>query len=106
MICIFKFSILYTLLFGIPGGMKQGKISLKFDKGAYFAAMAGQDLTEINTIMGSLEESSIPEKSAYEGALLMKKAGLQSKAKDKLSLFKSGRTKLEEAIKNDPGNVE
>ena len=36
----------------------------------------------------------------------MKKAGLVTKAKEKLSLFKSGRLKLEASIKNDNKNTE
>ena len=36
----------------------------------------------------------------------MKKAGLLSKAKEKLSTFKSGRQKLEAAISREPGNAE
>ncbi|MEO7766486.1 MAG: hypothetical protein ABIS01_03630, partial [Ferruginibacter sp.] len=47
-----------------------------------------------------------PEKRAYEGALMMKKAGLIAKPKDKLATFREGRSTLEAAIKNDEGNVE
>ena len=36
----------------------------------------------------------------------MKKAGLVGKAKDKLNFFKSGRLKLEAAIKKENGNTE
>lgn len=104
---IFKLSTLFTLLFVIPGIMTQGKsASLNFDKVAFYAAMASRNVDEVNSVLAQLKESAIPEKKAYEGALLMKKAGLLTKAKDKLSLFKSGRTKLEAAIKNDEGNIE
>ena len=43
---------------------------------------------------------------AFEGALLMKKAGLVNKTSDKLSLFKSGHKLLDKAIENDEGNAE
>jgi hypothetical protein len=49
---------------------------------------------------------SLVEKEAYEGALLMKKAGLVANAKEKLSLFKSGRSKLESAISKNTDNTE
>jgi hypothetical protein len=103
---MFKLSILYTLLLIMSGGVNTGRNNEKFDKEAYFAAIAGSDLVEINSILASLEASSIPGKSAYEGALLMRKSGLLSKAREKLAIFKSGRAKLEEAIKNDNTNIE
>ena len=36
----------------------------------------------------------------------MKKSGLVIKAKDKLNLFKSGRSKLESSISKEPGSIE
>jgi hypothetical protein len=36
----------------------------------------------------------------------MKKAGLMGKPKDKINLFKAGKTKLEAAIANDKNNTE
>ena len=53
-----------------------------------------------------LKESSIAEKVGYEGALLMKKAGLVISLIQKLNLFKEGHEKLEKAIKKDPKNTE
>ena len=44
--------------------------------------------------------------AGFEGALLMKKAGLVKKAGDKLSLFKSGHKLLDGAIKKDESNAE
>lgn len=104
---IFKLSALLTLLFVLPGMATQVKSeSLRFDKAAFYAAMAGNKIEEVDAVLSNLEESTLAEKMAYEGALLMKKAGLAKKAKDKLSLFKSGRIKLEEALKNDGDNIE
>jgi hypothetical protein len=103
---IFKLSTLFTLVFVIPGIKQDKSSSLYFDKSVLYAAMAGRDIAEVDGVLAGLKESSLMEKTAYEGALLMKKAGLVSKVKDKLSFFKSGRSKLEEAIKNDEGNVE
>jgi len=77
-----------------------------FDKSAFYSAMAANDMNSINTQLNAVKTSSINEKEAYEGALLMKKAGLVTKAKEKLSLFKTGRLKLEAAIKKDKDNAE
>ncbi len=79
---------------------------IRFDKSAFYNAMASDNLDAVNTQLTILQGISIKEKEAYEGALLMKKAGLVSKAKEKLSLFKSGRLKLEASIKRDFSNIE
>ncbi|MEO6729877.1 MAG: hypothetical protein ABIN01_01580 [Ferruginibacter sp.] len=98
---------LSTILLFFPVLFSQGKSPVtKFDKSAVYAAMASTDVETVDRILFELKISSIPEKAAYEGALLMKKAGLMTKAKEKLSFFKSGRTKLEGAIKTDEGNIE
>lgn len=80
--------------------------SAGFGKEKLYSALAGNNLSVINALLNELQPVTIPEKNAYEGALLMKKAGLVVKAKEKLSLFKSGRIKLEAAIKSDEGNAE
>lgn len=77
-----------------------------FDKSAFYNAMASDNLQEINTQLAIISISSINEKDAYEGALLMKKAGLVTKAKEKLSLFKAGKLKLEASIKKNSNNTE
>lgn len=77
-----------------------------FDKQAFYNTMSSGSLEEINSMLETVKASALDEKDAYEGALLMKKAGLVSKAKEKLSLFKTGRTMLESAIKNNNNNIE
>ena len=77
-----------------------------FDRSAFYSAMAANDLESVNSQLAIVRTASINEKEAYEGALLMKKAGLVSKAKEKLSLFKAGRSKLEASIKKDNTNTE
>lgn len=77
-----------------------------FDRSAFYKVMAYDNMDEINDQLNIIKGVSISEKEAYEGALLMKKAGLVTKAKDKLSLFKSGRLKLEASIKKDNKNIE
>lgn len=96
--------ILLFLLGAVIGQAKPQQTS--FDKQAFYNAMSANNLDEINTMLELVKSSGLDEKGAYEGALLMKKAGLVSKAKEKLSLFKTGRTKLESAIKNNNNNIE
>lgn len=97
----------FWLLFLLTGIALQGNSQkINFDKSAFYSAMASDNLDEINTQLNTIKGVSISEKEAYEGALLMKKAGLVTKAKDKLSLFKSGRLKLEASIKRDNKNIE
>ncbi|MBK7432901.1 MAG: hypothetical protein IPI66_02710 [Chitinophagaceae bacterium] len=84
-----------------------GSIGQKaFERGAFYAAMASSKLDEVDQQLSALKSYSGPEKEAYEGALLMKKSGLMNKAKEKLNLFKSGRSKLEASIARDKNNAE
>lgn len=93
---IFNLLFLFSSFISQANPQKTG-----FDKQAFYNAMSSENLDEINTQLESVKASTLDEKEAYEGALLMKKADMVSKAKEKLSLFKSGRTKLEAAIKKD-----
>jgi hypothetical protein len=87
-------------------GIKANSKKAGFDKSAFYSAMAASDISTINSQINIVKASSINEKEAYEGALLMKKAGLVNSPKEKLSLFKAGRLKLEAAIKKDKENAE
>ena len=97
------FCLLGLFCFGIIQASPQ---SHKFDKSAFYAAMASSDIGEVDAQITVVREASFTEKEAYEGALLMKKSGLVTKAKDKLSLFRSGRLKLESSLSKDNGNAE
>jgi hypothetical protein len=99
---IFLNLLLLFFFFNVMANTKKAA----FDKGAFYSAMAADDINSINTQLTIVKTSSINEKEAYEGALLMKKAGLVTKAQEKLSLFKAGRNKLEAAIKKDKENAE
>lgn len=77
-----------------------------FDKEDYYAVMRSNSLEKINEMLTELKVSSFSEKEAYEGALLMKKAGLVGPPLVKLNLFKSGRKKLEAMIQKNNSNVE
>ena len=104
---VVNMKMFFNLLFLLSVCTVQGNSQKAgFDKSAFYNAMASDNLQEINTQLAIISTSSINEKEAYEGALLMKKAGLVTKAKEKLSLFKAGRLKLEASIKKNSNNTE
>jgi hypothetical protein len=69
----------------------------------FYRAMASDKLELISS---QQEIAKSAGDSGFEGALLMKKAGLMKKTGDKLSLFKSGHKLLDNAIKKDESNAE
>ena len=77
-----------------------------FDKSAFYNALASDNMETLNSQLAVIKASSFSEKDAYEGVLLMKKAGLVTKTNEKINLFKAGRIKLEAAIKKDKENAE
>ena len=77
-----------------------------FDIAGYYHVIKNGSLEDIEKEMELVNNASIPEKEAYEGTLLMRKAGLLKKPKEKLSSFKSGRIKLETAIYHNTDNAE
>lgn len=99
----FFFSLLCITSWGFVGS---DPFLRNFDKSAFYTAMASSVIDEVDAQIAVVRGSSIIEKEAYEGALLMKKSGLVTKAKDKLSLFRSGRSKLETSVLKDNSNAE
>src|SRR6202044_3966843 len=63
-------------------------------------------LKQIDKELTSVTATTAPEREAYKGALLMRKAGLLSRPKEKLAAFKSGAALLEGCLANDSTNVE
>ena len=99
----------------------QGQIKAEgqnFDKKGYYAVLATGTLTAVDSellvldhkmpegMSGTTSNAGSNEKQAFTGALLMKKAGLLHKPKEKLSAFRSGATKLETALAADSANTE
>src|SRR5690348_2312205 len=78
----------------------------KFDKAAFYSVMKSGDLDAIDKELAMLYNAPAKEREGYKGALLMKKADLQKKAKIKLKYFKEGRIKLETALMADSSNTE
>jgi hypothetical protein len=78
----------------------------RFDKALFYSAIEGKDTLKINRQLYLLENNPLKEKEAYEGTLLMKKASYIQGAKNKLTVFKSGKVKLETALLKDSTNAE
>ncbi|MEQ1552752.1 MAG: hypothetical protein ABL929_01170 [Ferruginibacter sp.] len=97
-------STLFFLFFAVPAFSMP--TTLGFDKTAFYEAMESEKISDIEAQLIIIKNSTIAEKNAYEGALLMKKSGMVNKAKDKLHFFKIGRVKLEAAIEADKDNTE
>ena len=75
------------------------------NKSLFYTVLKSGTLQQINEQLNILASAG-SEKEAYEGVLLMKKSGLSAKAKDKLNLFQSGRSKLESSILKNRNNIE
>ena len=96
-------SLLFLFSFAL---LQAGAQPKSFDKSAFYKVIENGKLEEIDKELATITASNSNEKEAFEGALLMKKSGLVAKAKNKLALFKEGRTKLENAISKDNSNTE
>jgi hypothetical protein len=102
-----KRHVLFTLLYILSGSPVPAWPMLQtFDKAGFYSVMASGRLEEINAELSVVGASSVKEKEAYEGALLMRKAGLLARPKEKLATFKSGYIKMESSMKRDSGNIE
>ena len=102
-----KTRIIFALLLLLPGTVVLSKtIQQKLDKVAFYAVMDRGNLDEVNNEIDLVAASSSPEKDGYDGALLMRKAGLVKRPAEKLKLFKAGRIKFDTAIAADKDNVE
>src|ERR1700761_964914 len=78
----------------------------RFDRAEFYAVIKKGDKAAINNEIDLVTASDVKEKEAYEGFLLMRKAGLMAIPAEKLKFFKKGRIKLETAIANDADNAE
>src|ERR1700741_3717076 len=97
-----KLLLVFLMVFWIADNPAKAKpLIQKFDKAAFYDVMASGDITAIDN-----ELDVVKGKEGYEGALLMRKAGLVKKPKDKLGFFKAGRIKLETALLADNENIE
>jgi hypothetical protein len=101
------FFTLFALSVLLPGSAVTARPFFQnFDKAAFYSALASGRLETVNAELTLVTASTLAEKEAYEGALLMRKAGLLSRPREKLSTFRSGAVKLENSLAKDSGNVE
>lgn len=76
------------------------------DRPSFYGAMGSGQPDKIEKELQVIAKSTFHGKAAFEGTLMMKKAGLINGADKKLKLFKSGRIKLEGEIAKDSLNAE
>ena len=102
-----RWKLVFVCVFFLFTGSVVGKAHpQKFEKAEFYAVMKSGTLEAINTELEAIKDAPEKERDGYEGALLMKKAGLMKKPKQRLSFFKQGRIKLETALLADPDNTE
>ena len=102
-----KFRVIFALFSLFSYTVGQGKqVPQDFDKPAFYSVLESGNVDKVNAELTVIGTSSIHEKEAYEGVLLMKKAGLVTKPADKLKFFKAGRIKLETSLARDSANGE
>ena len=78
----------------------------KIERQAFYQAMEQDKKELVNKQLKLMTEVPADQRQAFEGTLIMKKAGLGGGPGQKLKLFKAGHKELEAAIKKEPGNVE
>ncbi len=101
-----KIRMFFVLVIFLSGALAFGKSLAKFDKARFYEVIKTGDKESIDEQLALLASSEIIEKGAYEGFLLMRKAGITARPAEKLKLFKAGRIKLETAMLNDNTNAE
>ncbi|MCC6286292.1 MAG: hypothetical protein IT249_00255 [Chitinophagaceae bacterium] len=99
-------SIIATIFLGISCFFSQAQSSSKIDRANYYKAIASENLENINKQIELVNNSGEKNKDAFEGALMMKKAGLLKGPPNKLKEFKAGRQKLEDVLSTNKDNAE
>lgn len=100
--CLFLIFIITFVGFTLAGQ----SVDSSLDKEKLYLAMSADEVKAVEFHLKKIESSTDIESEAFEGALLMKKAGLIKGAKEKISVFKDGHRKLENSIKVDSTNPE
>jgi hypothetical protein len=104
---IMRISILFLVFLVFSGlNLRARNAPQTFDKSRFYRVMASGKVDDINNEIAVVSSSETSYKEGYEGALLMRKAGLLKIPAEKLKYFKRGRTKLETALLNDNDNAE
>lgn len=100
-------SLIFTLLLLLTAALPYAQTGTEaFNRTAFYDAFASNDVSTIEKELDIVGKSSQDGKEAFEGALMMKKAGLIKGASHKLKTFKSGREKLENMLDKHADNAE
>ena len=100
-------NLMFAFVLALCGIQTQAKEpSLRFDRENFYTIIKTGNKTEIDKEMEIIASSSVAEKQAYQGFLLMRKAGVVTVPALKLHYFKQGYIQLETAISNDKDNAE
>ncbi len=102
-----KISVLFAFIFSLFN-LQEGDLhrSPRFDKSTFYYTMSSGNLLQVNDQFISIKTVPLPDRNAYEGALLMKEANLIENKKIKLSLFRSGKLMLDSTIVKNSENCE
>jgi len=109
MVKINLFPLIFLVLSGaIPahGPFLHDREEPIFDRKGYYHVLKAGGLIEIGQELATVTALGGNDGEAYSGGLLMRKAGLLKRPKEKLEAFKRGRIKLETAIHADPQKAE
>ena len=94
------------VLFAIILSLQASGQQAAFNKAVFYKVMQNGDEDMVDKMLTLIQSTPGINKQAYSGALLMKKAGLVKGPANKLSAFKEGHSKLEEAIEKENSNAE
>lgn len=97
---------IFILALGLHASLVTLVAAQSNETASYYAALASKELTVLDDQLAILNNSNTKFKTAYEGALRMKRAGLLKGPPNKLKEFKAGREKLEKEISAHPDNAE
>lgn len=99
-------SILFCATLLLIAGSVPGQTARLPERKHFYEAMQLENRDLVLAQLKILEKTTLKIRQPFEGALLMKKAGLGANPAKKLSEFKKGHSELEAAIKADPDNAE
>jgi len=99
-----KFALVAVFLFMTRMGFAQS--ADRIDRPAFYTALRQNKKQLIDKQLELLNAAPAEIRQAFQGALMMRKAGLGGSPHQKLKLFREGHRELEAAIKREPGNVE
>jgi hypothetical protein len=84
----------------------QKKAPGSFDKLGFYRDLSRNSLKLLDGQLRQVAQLKGADKEAFEGALLMKRAMLVDDKQEKFSLFRTGRSKLDQVIDQNPATAE